>query len=101
MGSETGNDTTLPCSLVMNDGHIITSLPSGGGFLVNNQGACQWHLAFQDSIRVTTPSNQTYVGSKIVMTEIITGGSYPYYTFDHIKQLGDCGSMEIDSVVVN
>lgn len=70
-------------------------------FNVTSSGACEWVVENQEtSNSVTTPGNNTYTATKIVMTETITGGSYPYYTFDHIKHYSDVGMMLIDSIAV-
>lgn len=72
-------------------------------FNVNPVGACEWSIEQPsgNSVFVTTPLGKLDTATRIVMTEVISGGSYPYYTFDHIQQLGTIGSMKIDSIAVN
>jgi hypothetical protein len=64
-------------------------------------GACQWKYRDIIAHAVTTADNLTFSATTVVMTEQIGGGSYPYLSFDHIQEVGNCGSLRIDSVAVN
>ncbi len=81
-----------PTSLVMTGASDQTTFLIGGG-------TCSWQVICGTGVdSVTTPHGYTYVATMIQITETITGGAS---TFDHIQQVGNVGSMVIDTVVVN
>ena len=83
-----------PASLVMTGASNQTT------FEVGTKGGCGWQVYIGTGVdSVTTPLGTTYPATMIELDETIIG-SGPY-SIDHIQHLGNVGTMEIDSVVVN
>jgi hypothetical protein len=83
-----------PASLVMTGTGNQTTFGINPG-----PSTCSWQMMSGAGVdSVTTPLGLTYGATMIQLTETITNGTS---SFDHIQQVGNVGTMVIDTVVVN